>query len=287
MDRHGFGTDRLRVAVKADGAELCSLSAGGHEVLWQAGPAWPKHAPNLFPVIGKLNGETLRHAGREYPMPKHGFARDRRFTWVEHSDRGCRLALTDDEETRRHYPFAFRLEISYAVEGDRLDVTYRVENIGGTVLPACVGGHPAFRWPLADGVPKEAHTMEFERHEPGPLRRVTPEGLIGPMPKASPVLGRVLTLAESLFADDALVFDPVHSRSLRYTAPGCPAVEVSWQGFRELGVWSKPADFVCVEPWHGTADEEGFTGDILEKPGILLVPPRESRELGFSIRVAP
>ena len=52
---HRFGNDRLGVAVAADGAELVSLrTAAGHELLWQAGPEWPRHAPVLFPIVGRL-----------------------------------------------------------------------------------------------------------------------------------------------------------------------------------------------------------------------------------------
>ena len=49
-------------------------------------------------------------------MTQHGFARDRRFTWEEHGPLGCRLSLTDDAETRARYPFAFRLDIAYALD---------------------------------------------------------------------------------------------------------------------------------------------------------------------------
>ena len=70
----------LSAEVKADGAELCSLrDASGAEVLWQAGPIWPRHAPVLFPIVGRLKDDTLRHEGRAHRLTQHGFARDKRF----------------------------------------------------------------------------------------------------------------------------------------------------------------------------------------------------------------
>jgi galactose mutarotase-like enzyme len=39
-----------------------------------------------------------------------------------------------------------------------------------------------------------------------------------------------------------------------------------------LGLWTKPqADFVCIEPWHGVADPEGYSGDFTAKPGVFMV----------------
>jgi hypothetical protein len=37
-------------------------------MLWQAGPAWPKHAPVLFPIVASLANDTLRHDGAAYAM---------------------------------------------------------------------------------------------------------------------------------------------------------------------------------------------------------------------------
>jgi galactose mutarotase-like enzyme len=74
--------DMMTATIAADGAELCSLKdAAGLELLWQAGPQWPRHAPNLFPIVGRLKNDELRHRGRLYPMTQHGFARDCRFDW--------------------------------------------------------------------------------------------------------------------------------------------------------------------------------------------------------------
>jgi len=64
---------------------------------------------------------------------------------------------------------------------------------------------------------------------------------------------------------------------------------MSWEGFEQLGVWSKPAgaDFLCIEPWHGYASPEGFTGDLPEKPGMMLLPPGTQRELQWTVRILP
>src|ERR671939_515263 len=104
-DVHTLRSGRLSATVKAHGAELCSLKdAGGIEFVWQAGPQWPRHAPLLFPIVGRLANDELRHRGKTYRMTQHGFARDSRFAWAERGASRCALVLEDSETTRALYP---------------------------------------------------------------------------------------------------------------------------------------------------------------------------------------
>jgi galactose mutarotase-like enzyme len=289
-ETHRIGSDRLSATIAAAGAELVSLKdAAGEELLWQAGPEWPRHAPVLFPIVGKLAGDALRQDGATYRVTQHGFARDRRFDWIEWTETSAALTLSDDAETRALYPFAFRLEVIYAVEGAALSVTSRVSNPGDALLPFSVGAHPGFRWPLVDGVEKEAHVLEFGAEERGP-RRTVEGGLLGPEAPL-PFDGRTLPLNEELFARDALVLPDAASRSVRYAALGpdgetLRALDISWRGYRDLGIWSAPrgAPFLCVEPWRGMASFVGWDGPFVEKPGLVLLAPGETEE--FEWRVA-
>src|SRR5882724_10778625 len=116
-DMHRLHGGAIAATIKANGAELCSLrNADGLELLWQAGPEWARQSPVLFPIVGRVKNDEYRHRGKTYLMKQHGFARDFRFDWVEQGATSCRLALVDNDTTRAIYPFAFRLEISYAVE---------------------------------------------------------------------------------------------------------------------------------------------------------------------------
>ena len=285
-DRHVLENGYLTATIKAEGAELCSLrDAEDEELLWQADPIWPRHAPVLFPIVGRLRGDVLRHKGQEYRMTQHGFARDRRFAWLQRTPTTCRLALHDDGETRAHYPFAFRFEVGYVLADDALEVTYTIANPGRETLPASVGAHPGFLWPLADEVEKNAHLLEFETFEPEPIRRLR-GGLLQPEPLPTPIEGGTLRLDPSLFAADALILDRPESRSVRYGAPGAPTIELSWEGFTQLGIWSRAGgDFLCLEPWRGTASPEDFDGEFTEKPGLMLIAPGDKRVLLHRIRI--
>lgn len=283
-DRHRIEAGGLSATIQAQGAELVSLrDVAGEEYLWQAGPEWRRHAPVLFPIVGRLAGDTLRHAGTAHRLTQHGFARDRRFEWLEREPDSCRLRLTDDAESRAAFPFGFTLELAYALAGGALTVTTRIGNPGEAMLPCAIGAHPAFRWPLAPGVAKEAHRLVFEQPEPGPSHRLE-GGLLGPE-EPSPVQGRELPLDPALFARDALILPGVASRALRYEVPGGPALLLRWEGYPDLGIWSKPegAGFLCIEPWHGMSSPVGWDGDFADKPGLLHIPPGESREFSWSV----
>ncbi|MBN8815738.1 MAG: aldose 1-epimerase family protein [Sphingomonas sp.] len=264
----------LSATINPLGAELISLrDAQGRELMTDADPAfWTGHAPILFPIVGRLNGDVLRIGGRDYPMKQHGFAR--RMTWdvVGAGADAVTLRLRDDEATRASYPFAFDLAILYAIEETSLSWVVRVSNPGQDPLPFSIGFHPAFAWPLPYGQPRGAHRIVFDREEEGRVIELQ-DGLFAAT-RPSPLAGRALALADDLFADDALIWSPVASQSVTYGAADGPQLRVDFPDTPDLGVWTKPgARFVCIEPWHGHADPAGFTGDFRDKPGVIEIAP--------------
>lgn len=137
-------------------------------------------------------------------MKQHGFARDKPFVWADRGPRSCTLVLTDDADSRAHYPFAFRLAVTYTLERQQLGVTFEVTNIGDELLPASIGAHPAFNWPLLSELPKEAYHLTFADDEPAPVPRLS-DGLLLAAPRPTPIEGRTLALSERLFDDDAVI----------------------------------------------------------------------------------
>ena len=285
-DTHTISAGGIAATIKADGAELCSLKAAdGLELLWQAGPAWPRHAPWLFPIVGRLANDELRHRGRSHQLTQHGFARDLRFQWLQRTSQSCTLRLTDGAATRPRYPFGFRLDITYAIDAANLDMTVGIANTGEETLPASFGAHPAFNWPLLPDLPKESYSLTFAEPEPAAIRRLS-GGLLRAEAEPSPVQGRVLPLDERLFEADAVILDAPASRSLRYAGPSGPSLELAWSGFRELGIWTKPGGpFLCIEPWRGFASPQGFDGEFADKPGLMLIAPGATETLQMRITV--
>lgn len=286
MDIHGMRAGDLEAEVASPGAELRALRCRGRNLLWEGGPLWPRRAPILFPIVGCLRGNRLTHQGRTFPLPKHGFARDRTFTWLERSAEHCLLELADDDATRAAYPFAFRLRVAFHLLDGGLRSDLILENPGEVPLPASLGGHPAFRWPLRPELPKTAHRVVFAEPEPAPIRRLTPEGLLDAEPRPTPVRDRELALHEGLFEADALIFDQLRSRSLRFEAKGGPALTFSWEGFPHFGIWTRPDPgpaYLCLEPWQGFASPADWDGEFMEKPGIVVLAPGETRTWSYTV----
>lgn len=291
VDRHVITDGRISASVSASGAELVSFRDGETELLWQAGPEWNRHAPLLFPVVGRLADDNLRHRGKIYHVTQHGFARDRRFEWLDCSGSRAALVLTDDDETRALYPFAFRLEVIFEIADGALSVLSRVTNPSDEPLPFSIGAHPGFRWPLADGIAKEGHVLEFGAQETGKRRTVEGGLLAGEAPL--PFDGRTLNLSPELFANDALVMPNAASKSVRFVAKRpdgseARALTVSWSGYEDLGVWSAPkgAPFLCIEPWRGMASNVGWDGEFKNKPGVVTLDPGETMEFEWRVSVA-
>ena len=276
----------LTARINPLGAELSSLrDADGRELMTDADPAfWTGRAPLLFPVVGRPSGDVIRVDARAYPMKQHGFARHMPFAVVATEPHRAVFALTDSDETRVRYPFAFRLEVAFTLAEATLSVDVTVANPGEAPLPASFGFHPAFAWPLPYGRSRDAHRIVLDADEPGMLKAIAADGTIAPAEHPSPLDGRTLRLADDLFAHDALVWDPIRSQGLTYGADGGPRLRINFPDTPMLGIWTKPgAHFVCVEPWHGIADPEGYAGEFRNKPGVFTVEPGGEKRIGMRV----
>ena len=276
----------LTAAINPLGAELTHLrDAEGRELMTDADPAfWTGHAPILFPIVGAVNHDRYRVDGREFHLAKHGFARRSEFASVEHRADRAVFRLTDSAATHPIYPWAFRLGIAFGLDGATLTLTATIANSGETTLLASFGFHPAFAWPLPYGRDRADHRIIFGSDEPGGLRALTPDGLIKPQTRPSPLDGRTLHLADDLFTADALIWDPVESDHVTYGASGGPHLVVRFPETPRLGIWTKPgAHYVCIEPWHGIADPEGYAGDFRDKPGVFGVVPHSETRMTMSV----
>jgi galactose mutarotase-like enzyme len=269
----------LTAQIDPRGAQLSSLrTQDSSELLWNGDPAvWAGRAPLLFPIVGVLVGGVYRLGGKTYALSRHGFARDKKFTVQDLGPSSAAFRLQADGSTYSAYPFQFELEVRYALSGATLSLTTAIRNAGRADMPASFGYHPAFRWPLPYEQPRAAHFIEFENEEPAPVRRIDAAGLLTPVRHPTPIANRRLQLTDALFEQDVLIFDQVKSRSVSYGSHAGPRLRISYPDAAYLGVWTKPgAGFICIEPWHGITDPEGFSGDLMEKPGVQVLKAGEA-----------
>lgn len=285
-------SDALRATIHPLGAELWSLEdSAGRQLMTDADPRWwIGHAPVLFPFVGRSRGDVYRLNGLEYPMQQHGFARRSDFAVVEQTASGVTFRLEADEESLTVYPFTFRLDMAFVLNGATLRMTGTVSNRGEADMPFSFGYHPAFAWPLPYGGAVEDHRVVFAQPEPAPIRKVsaTEPGMIARDPVASPVVGDILAPTHAMFDGDALIWDDLVSRSLTWGVPGQPHLKIDFPDTPWLGLWQKPgAHYLCVEPWAGMADLEGFDGDVWDKQGIMRLAPGASRSFRMDVTLVP
>lgn len=105
MATYTIENEKLSVTIAAHGAELSSIhdKENDRELVWQADPTfWNRHAPVLFPNVGKYYGGYFTYNGKEYPMGQHGFARDTEFEEVAAGEDFVTYRLSSNETTKKN-----------------------------------------------------------------------------------------------------------------------------------------------------------------------------------------
>lgn len=279
----------LTATIDPKGAELQSLvlNATGHEYIWEADPThWGKHAPVLFPFIGKLRGDSYLYKDQQYPMDKHGFARDHFFELMDTSKDSVTFKLATNNELRKKFPFDFELEISYRFKDQSIINAYVVRNLGADPMPFSIGGHPAFRCPQIDGERRADYRLVFNKEEDIETHLLSEEGFFSGESRHC-FSGKELPITDPLFDDDALVFKSLRSTNVSLESGEKRWLKFHYQGFPYLGIWSmsRTSPFVCIEPWFGMADYIDHEGDIEKKEGVQVVEPGREFVCDFRVEV--
>ena len=144
--------DTCTAQVDSMGAQLLSMRFDDREYLWQRDERWwGRTSPILFPIVGNIRGGEAMSEQGPCHMKQHGVARNYEHRVVDVAADGTSVTfeLCDSSETREQYPYAFRLNMTYALVGEAtLAQTFSVTNTGSVTLPFSVGGHPAFNIPV-------------------------------------------------------------------------------------------------------------------------------------------
>ncbi len=265
--------DLLRATFSSRGAELQSLYnlPTQTERLWNGDPAfWPKYSPILFPTVGGLKEDTYFFAGKEYHLLRHGFAREREFDILHQDETSVTFVLTQDEETLKLFPFAFRLEIKYELLETRLRCTYAVSNPDDQPMYFSIGAHPAFALPLSPDEKFEDYYLEFNRDEEL-YRYPLVNNLIGLTPDTITLSQRRLPLRYDYFTNDAIVLKDLKSNEIKLISTKHDhSLAFHFEDFPYFGIWTIPgAGFLCLEPWCGIGDNFEHNQQLTQKEGII------------------
>ena len=151
---HPSSGDRLRV-VPERGGLVTEWLCNGREMLYLdqerfADPAKSIRGgiPVLFPICGNLPNDCLPLASGDFTLKQHGFARDLPWQIALLADQsGVMLTLTDSADTRKAYPFGFRLQMEIRPLSAALEITTIISNTSESEsepMPFSFGLHPYF-----------------------------------------------------------------------------------------------------------------------------------------------
>lgn len=283
----------LKASVRAYGAELCSLvkKETGEQYLWSGDAKyWTGISPLLFPVVGNFRDKQYRYQGKTYTMKQHGFAREKEFSLVSRTENELWLAIEDDPETYSQYPFRFRLEAGYRLEGNTLQVMWKVKNREDRVMYFSIGGHPALRCPLSGepdktkaylGFEDDDDTLDYLMVDPATNR-------VGDKVHSFHLEDGLHRITPGMFDYDALMFDNYQIKVAYLAGPDRkPYVRLHTQA-PVTAFWSPEktdAPFVCFEPWYGVPDGVDFSGTLEERKWEQQAEPNGTFEAGYTLEI--
>ncbi|NLH62719.1 MAG: aldose 1-epimerase family protein [Erysipelotrichaceae bacterium] len=274
MAQYTLKNDLVTVVIDEHASEIHSFrdNQTGIEYMWQGDPKyWTGRNPTLFPIVGSTWDKKLHIHGKEYDIGNHGFARHSDFICMEHDDAHLVMELTDNEETRKQYPFAFQMDIHYTLKGRELQIQYEISNTNDEDMPFSFGLHPAFNCPLDPKKKFEDCKISFNAPENVSL-------LNGQMADTKDIplnrddLKKTIIIASPKSTEVSLG-DEEHSVTLHY------------EGYEWIAFWSPEAPFVCLEPWHGHGDFSKVEVPFEQREGTVILAPHTKWTSDYAIRV--
>ena len=291
MTVYQLKNDFLTVKVNSFGAELNSITNNeDSEFIWQADPeVWKRHAPVLFPIVGRLKDDHYFVYGKEYQMSQHGFARDQEFELDSQTDTKLVLSLTTSAASLEKYPYHFKLRIVYQLIKDTIQVSYLVDSMEESEdMYFSIGAHPGFNVPFDRGLNFEDYKVQV-----APAESRTRIPLVGSQVDLNnevKVENQDFNMSREYFVDDAVIY--------RLNEPAEVTIDSDKSGHRVIldtgnakffGMWSTyPNDngkFMCIEPWWGIADKVDSDNDFKNKYAINKLAPKEQFEAYYSISI--
>lgn len=274
--------EKLSVGIDTYGCELAYInSKDGTEFLWNGDKnVWSRRAPILFPICGGLKDGEYAFKGERYSLKKHGFAKDSEFSGRRVSDTRAELVLESSDETRRVYPFEFRLTVVFELLENRLRVSNTVENLSDGDMYFSIGAHEGYACP--EGI--EEYEIVFDEKQ-----TLDSYILTGNLLENDSVRiienSYTLPLRYEYFAVDALVFKDIKfDRATLARRDGTKIATVEFEGANYFLLWTKPsAKYICLEPWNGIQDIVGSDYDITKKEGIIKLESHERYEWTHTI----
>ena len=281
---HTIQNEFISVTVNSHGAELWSIKDHDTEYLWQGDKAfWEDRSPNLFPYIGRMIGKAYSYKGKIYPMQIHGIALYSDFELVEESSAKLVFCLNSSAESLKQYPWEFSFKVIYTLNGNKLDVTFAVENKSESTMLFAVGGHPGFHVP-ADKFTQ--YCLRFDdKCEPERIL-FTKDCFVEDHTAAYALVnGTDIPLHHDMFDEDAIVLKNT-AKAVTLTCGDGKGVTVEFPQMEYIGFWhqvGQPCPYVCIEPWSSLPSPKGEKTVLDTQEDLLRLEAGKCYENTWSI----
>lgn len=286
---------KFKAEINEKGAELTHLYNldGNFDYIWN-NDLWPKHAPVLFPSIGRSEEDSYLLDGKNYEMPQHGFVADETFTVVENAGDKLVLSLKANDTTRKYYPFDFELVVTFTLSDEGLNFNFDVTNNNDREMSFSIGSHPAFNLPINGEGDFDDYKLTFR---PAGLNLKQFEIVKTPNPYRN---GNVIDLAAANGSEIQLNHDMFEKGLVIVENDGIEGItissdktdhqiDVSLEDFRYVCLWTKEganAPFLCIEPFQGLPDVSGHKVELMEKEGNVILAANKTQAFNYQIKLS-
>lgn len=283
----------FRAEIDEHGAQLTHLynKEEGFDYIWN-NDLWPKHAPVLFPAIGRSANDAYLIDGKEYEMLQHGFVADQDFTVVENTGSCLVLNLENNEGTQRYFPFAFKFEVIFTLTDGGLTLHFNVVNKEkDRDFSFSLGSHPAFNVPInhegsftdyqVDFEPAGLALKQFEIVKtPNPYR----DGKVIDLTAAD---GSHIDLNYPMFEDGLVIVENKEVTGVMLSSKkSSHSIHLNFEDFRYICLWTKEgaqAPFLCLEPFAGLPDVADQEVELMEKEANTKLMAGQSKAFEYTI----
>lgn len=280
---------QLTVEISSLGAELQSIKSieTNREYLWQAtDDIWKGRAPFMFPVVVKFKDQQYTYQNKPYQMPLLGIVRHNQLTFIQHSPTLVTFQLKANDNTLKHYPFAFKFEVTYQLQGTELSHNIKIVNQDEKVMYYALGGHPGFALPLSQGKKRSDYAVTFS-NVVNQKRRLVANGM------TQQTMIDFLNNETELGLDDKriplagmLLIDHNIQRIGVAQKGKSPFVEVAFMDFPNVNIWTPPGKpFVAIEPLIGHHDTYNSPPAIENKTYLHQLTAKQSKSYKFAILI--
>ncbi len=260
----------------------------GKDYIWEYDATfWPRRTSICFPIMSILKNDETVIEGKTYHMENHGFLREMDLDVVASGADFVTMRAEANEMTKNHYPYDFRFDVTYRLEGNHMAVEYEVSNQGAIPMDYCLGAHTTYKVPVGDGDNmQEDLYIQFEEPETAAIH-VVQDGL--QTHEYKPLLENCDRIPlKDAFEGGALIFDTasLKSRSAAICSTKSPyRTTVDFTGWKQVAFWTKPGDmpFLCIEPMTGLADYVDTDGQFTSKPDLMRLQSGEKNQHRYVI----